>query len=330
MGDILRRGTRDKPRFYIRYQDLDAGRKTRRVRVSTRDEARQLLALAEARAAQGRVGMEPIVALPKCGPLMDEWLETLANRNAADDRSRYKRHIKAAFADMLVRDAQEIGPVMSWMELRFERPRPITKLEGFHRITYVANEIRKRKWFIEAPSIISIVNATRPVSLEASSQRVAEIPVDLRQRLLALAIEGIRFLEFWLSSPRARATAEPRLRRLISARRRESRGVAQHTWKLVEDLRGDIAMAIAKRLIARPMNAWDLCAFLIGLEGQAIALRRLARMSSCRASFVSVNEALMRINQQNVETMRAAEDLRRRCHSFAEVVPREESREAEP
>jgi integrase len=116
MGDILRRGTRDKPRFYIRYQDLDAGRKTRRVRVSTRDEARQLLALAEARVAQGRVGMEPIVALPKCGPLMDEWLETLANRNAADDRSRYKRHIRAAFADMLVRDAQEIGPVMTWMD----------------------------------------------------------------------------------------------------------------------------------------------------------------------------------------------------------------------
>ena len=30
MGDIIRRGTRDKPRFYIRYLDLDGGRKTRR------------------------------------------------------------------------------------------------------------------------------------------------------------------------------------------------------------------------------------------------------------------------------------------------------------
>ena len=27
MGDIIRRGTRDKPRFYIRYLDLDGGRK---------------------------------------------------------------------------------------------------------------------------------------------------------------------------------------------------------------------------------------------------------------------------------------------------------------
>ncbi|HVR61203.1 MAG TPA: hypothetical protein VMU50_04850, partial [Polyangia bacterium] len=116
MGDILRRGTRDKPRFYIRYLDLDGGRKTRRVRVETREDARKLLVLAEARVAQGRVGMEPIVALPKCGPLMDEWVGTLANRNAADDQSRYQRHIKAAFEDMLVRDAQEIGPVMTWID----------------------------------------------------------------------------------------------------------------------------------------------------------------------------------------------------------------------
>jgi ribosomal protein L15E len=62
MGDIIRRGTRDKPRFYIRYQDLDGGRKIRRVRVRTRGQARELLALAEARVAQRCVGMEPVVA----------------------------------------------------------------------------------------------------------------------------------------------------------------------------------------------------------------------------------------------------------------------------
>ena len=47
---------------------------------------------------------------------MEEWVGTLANRNAADDRTRYQRHIKAAFEDMLVRDAQEIGPVMTWID----------------------------------------------------------------------------------------------------------------------------------------------------------------------------------------------------------------------
>ena len=72
------------------------------MRVNTRDDARKLLAQAEARVANGRVGMDPIVELPKCGPLMNEWLDTLANRNAADDRTRYKRHIQAAFAQLLL------------------------------------------------------------------------------------------------------------------------------------------------------------------------------------------------------------------------------------
>jgi hypothetical protein len=107
---------RDNPQFYIRYVDVDGGRKTRRVRVATREDARKLLIQAEARVAQGRVGLEPVVALPRCGPLMAEWVSMLANRNAQDDRTRYPRHIRAAFEGMLVRDAQEIGPVMVWID----------------------------------------------------------------------------------------------------------------------------------------------------------------------------------------------------------------------
>jgi hypothetical protein len=116
MGGIIPRGARDNPQFYIRYGDVDGGRKTRRVRVATREDARKLLVQAEARVAQGRVGLEPVVALPRCGPLMAEWVSMLANRNAQDDRTRYQRHIRAALEGMLVRDAQEIGPVMTWID----------------------------------------------------------------------------------------------------------------------------------------------------------------------------------------------------------------------
>jgi hypothetical protein len=63
--------------------DLDGDRKTCRVRVETREDAREMLALTEARVAQGRVGLEQTVALPKCGPLIG----TLANRNGADDKT---------------------------------------------------------------------------------------------------------------------------------------------------------------------------------------------------------------------------------------------------
>jgi hypothetical protein len=201
--------------------------------------------------------------------------------------------------------------------LRFESPRPTTRLEGLLRITYLDNELRKRRWFREAPPIVHAVNATRPMSLEDSSRDIADALTNQRQRLLALASESIRFLEFWLAHPRGQAVVKRKFRRLISARRRGLHGVAPHTWRLVEHLRSDLAMAIAKRLIARPMNAWDLCALLIGLEGQAIALRRLAKMSGSRVSFVSEGDALVRIKRRNADAMRAAEELRIKCQSLA-------------
>jgi site-specific recombinase XerC len=46
---------------------------------------------------------------------MDEWIATLANRNAADDRSRFKRHIRPAFEGMTLVQATELGPIMKWI-----------------------------------------------------------------------------------------------------------------------------------------------------------------------------------------------------------------------
>jgi hypothetical protein len=206
------------------------------------------------------------------------------------------------------------------LPLRFERPRPITRLEGLLRIAYLTNELRKRKWFLEAPTIVDAVNATRPMSLEDSSRGIADVLASQRQRVLALANESTQFLEFWLTNPRRRALVKSKFRRLISARRRGLHGVAPHTWRLVEHLRSDLATAIAKRLIARPINAWDLCAFLIGLTGQAIALRRLSRMSGSRVSIVSEDTALDRINRRNTDSLRAAEELRTRCRSSANAA----------
>jgi hypothetical protein len=49
---------------------------------------------------EGRLGMEPKQAPAMVLPLMEEWITTLTNRNAADDRSRYKRHLRPAFEGM--------------------------------------------------------------------------------------------------------------------------------------------------------------------------------------------------------------------------------------
>ena len=64
----------------------------------TKAEAQILLASAELRVSQGQVGIVPLEESQRCGPLMDEWLAGLSNRNAADDRSRFRRHVRSQFA----------------------------------------------------------------------------------------------------------------------------------------------------------------------------------------------------------------------------------------
>jgi integrase len=115
MGFVIRRGTRDKPRYYVRYVDVGGGEKTRRVPALTRVKAEEFLHEVEDNLMRGRLGMDAKGPAPIVGPLMDEWLEALANRNAADDRSRFKRHVRPAFAHMTLPQALEIGPVMNWV-----------------------------------------------------------------------------------------------------------------------------------------------------------------------------------------------------------------------
>ena len=40
MGFVFRRGTRDKPKYYARYVDIDGGEKTRRIKAARTKERR--------------------------------------------------------------------------------------------------------------------------------------------------------------------------------------------------------------------------------------------------------------------------------------------------
>jgi integrase len=63
MGDIVRRGTKDRPRFYIRYVDVDGVRRMKLARgATTKGEAHTILAAAELRVTQGKVGIEEVEA----------------------------------------------------------------------------------------------------------------------------------------------------------------------------------------------------------------------------------------------------------------------------
>jgi hypothetical protein len=115
VGFVIRRGTRDNPRYYIRYIDVDGGAKTRNVLARINVEVERCLHEVETRLMEGRLGTEPKGPAPMVVDLMDEWIATITNRNAADDRSRFKRHLRPAFEGMTLVQATELGSIMKWV-----------------------------------------------------------------------------------------------------------------------------------------------------------------------------------------------------------------------
>ena len=77
-----------------------------------------MLAQIESRVAGGRVGIEAYAPSPVCGPLMKQWIETLTNRNKQDDKTRFERHVREYWEAKTMAEAQELGPVMIWLDLQ--------------------------------------------------------------------------------------------------------------------------------------------------------------------------------------------------------------------
>lgn len=204
--------------------------------------------------------------------------------------------------------------------IRFAKPRDTVSAEGDHRIRWLFNELRKRNWMRDAPPLVAALNATRPLSLEKSETAIFEILADQRQRLLALATEAISFLDCWLVHPPARVRTERRFRAVIAARASGIWGVDRRTWSLVEALRRDVAAALARRLVPRPLNALDVGALLVGLEGQAVAIRRLARTTRCGAAFHSVETAYARVVQNNERHLDRLREVRNKLAAEREAA----------
>ena len=58
MGSVINRGTKDAPKWYVMYRDLDGRRKMVRARVTSKQKARNVLRKAEENVAEGQVGIE--------------------------------------------------------------------------------------------------------------------------------------------------------------------------------------------------------------------------------------------------------------------------------
>ncbi len=112
MASVHNRGTREAPSWYAKVKHLDG-----KWRVEPTGQASKVLARKEADRRQAEIdaGKPDPRKASLCGELMDTWSKGLANRNAADDRSRVARHIKPAFEHKRVSEVT-IKVVMEWID----------------------------------------------------------------------------------------------------------------------------------------------------------------------------------------------------------------------
>jgi len=114
MGTVFNRGTKDKPNWYVGFREN--GEWTYRAsHQPTKALAKRFVQEIEARVARGLVGIEEPASAPLCGPLIEQFLDGLANRNADDDRSRGRRHLMPRFAELRVAEVT-LATVMTWID----------------------------------------------------------------------------------------------------------------------------------------------------------------------------------------------------------------------
>jgi integrase len=126
MGSVIRRGSRDKPRYFVKYKDIDGRWKMRLSKQSTKETASKYLAQIEARVANGKIGIEEPVEVPLAGVLLEQWAETLTNRNAEDDRRRMKKHLLPKFKKRHLQDIT-MTVLLDWIGEQRDRVSPATK-----------------------------------------------------------------------------------------------------------------------------------------------------------------------------------------------------------
>lgn len=183
MGTIYKRGTRANPRFYFQYRDgrTPDGRRRYTTHAATGartlEDARKQLLLVETRIAQGLPAFqEPPAPKPpepqaqRMAGLIKEWKDGLANRSAADDRSRIERHLAPRFDDLVIEDVT-LAVVMRWLdELRK------TKLSGQTKRHLLNLLSRFFSWAIERG--LATVNPVKmiPQGKRPRPQRPRDVP----------------------------------------------------------------------------------------------------------------------------------------------------------
>lgn len=115
MAHVFNRGTKHDPKWYVRFKDRDGRWVSRPSQQPTKALAEQVAHQIAARVVAGKVGIEEPEAEPPSRILMQEWAESLHNRNASDDRSRFYRHVLPVFGDRPLK-ALTLPLIMKWLD----------------------------------------------------------------------------------------------------------------------------------------------------------------------------------------------------------------------
>lgn len=112
---VYNRGTKHRPNWWIRFRDIDGQDVSTPTHLPTKAEASAIAAQIKVRLAAGKFGIERPEETHRCGPLMQDWLASLTNRNAKDDRSRVTLHVLPVFAELTLKDVT-LPVVMRWLD----------------------------------------------------------------------------------------------------------------------------------------------------------------------------------------------------------------------
>lgn len=118
MGSVFNRGTRDKPRWIVKWRDIDGRWKQAVAKTAiTRADATKAMKHRESNVDRGRMGIDPRPDKPP--PLLRELLGQFAaqldNRTAAGDRYRIDKHLLPRWGKATVASV-DVHAVMRWID----------------------------------------------------------------------------------------------------------------------------------------------------------------------------------------------------------------------
>lgn len=116
MASVFNRGSKDNPRWFVRFRDGAGVWRSRRTQQQTRREALAVARQLEAQEERRRLGLEaPAHAALSCRVLMERWAGALANRAARSDQYRIAKHLVPRFGALRIAELT-MAAVVLWLD----------------------------------------------------------------------------------------------------------------------------------------------------------------------------------------------------------------------